>query len=161
MTYQPIAPHDVYDAACRAWDAQTAGSAARLLAAVDAAYLAGRKRAAADIRARIGQYDDRTATDAERDVAHGLRTAADIAAQPAQSAVGDRIGPGEGERTQEPSWDDCAAVADALIAAPGTGEIWRSSYGDIVGEPLSLARVAVEALVKAGRIAAPAEQAEG
>ncbi|OKI47284.1 hypothetical protein [Micromonospora sp. CB01531] len=44
-------------------------------------YLAGRAAAAADIRARIAQYTDPTATEAERDVAHGLRTAADIAAR--------------------------------------------------------------------------------
>jgi hypothetical protein len=50
--YLPTAPADVYDAACRAWDGQTVGSSARLLAAVDAAYergvAAGRKQAAAD-----------------------------------------------------------------------------------------------------------------
>lgn len=83
---------------------------------------------------------------------------------PAESAQDGRTGAGEGEQTQEaaqPTWDDCAMVANALNAAPGTGEIWRSTYGDIVGEPLSLARVAVEALTNAGRIAAPAEQAEG
>ncbi|MEU5946280.1 hypothetical protein ABZ793_12045 [Micromonospora sp. NPDC047465] len=61
-----------------------------------------------------------------------------------------------------PSWDDCAAVANALTAAPGTGEIWRTHNGDITGEPLSLARVAVEALANAGRLApssAPASEA--
>ncbi|WP_047892566.1 hypothetical protein [Micromonospora sp. RV43] len=57
-------------------------------------------------------------------------------------------------RTEPLSWDDCATVANALSAAPGSGEIWRSSYGDIVGEPLSLARVAVEALSAAGRLPA-------
>jgi hypothetical protein len=62
--YAPTAPADVYDAACRAWDAQTAGSAARLLAAVDAAYdegvAAGRKQAAADVDAWANELAART-----------------------------------------------------------------------------------------------------
>ncbi|GHJ11194.1 hypothetical protein TPA0907_55610 [Micromonospora humidisoli] len=55
----------------------------------------------------------------------------------------------------QPTWDDCATVADALTAAPGTGEVWRDHHGDITGAPLSLARVAVAALADAGRLAAP------
>lgn len=60
-------------------------------------------------------------------------------------------------RNQQPTWDDCATVANALTAAPGTGEIWRDHNGDITGAPLSLARVAVEALAAAGRLA-PVEE---
>jgi len=62
----------------------------------------------------------------------------------------------DGKPAEPLSWEDCAAVADALKAAPGTGEIWRSSYGDIVGEPLSLAQVAVETLTTAGWRRVPA-----
>lgn len=47
--------------------------------------------------------------------------------------------------------DHCTAVANALVAAAGTDEIWRTHHGDITGHPMTLARIAVDAYRQAAR----------
>lgn len=53
-------------------------------------------------------------------------------------------------RAAQFSWEDCAAIANALVANVGQGEVWRDHNGDIVGEPIALARIAAAALADAG-----------
>src|SRR5262245_16688646 len=48
----------------------------------------------------------------------------------------------------EPDWESCKLVAEALTehAALGQDQVWRDPAGDVVGEPMALARVVVAAL---------------